>query len=101
MNCVLCNLGQHSFCFSQKYNGIDFEYRDRRWLNYMCIFSLLIFRKLQVRGDRNECSQTESACCCSEWFAKCKRLHWSKKTTRIMALNDDGGSGGDDDDDDY
>jgi hypothetical protein len=39
--------------------------------------------------------------CCSEWFAKCKRLHWSKKTTRIMTLDDDdGGGGGDDDDDD-
>jgi hypothetical protein len=39
-----------------------------------------------------------SPSCCSERFAKCKRLHWSKKTTRMMALNEDG-SGGDDDDD--
>jgi hypothetical protein len=67
----------------------------------MCIFSLLIFRKLQARGYRNDCREMRAPCCCSEWFAKCRRLHWSKKTTRIMALNDDdGGGGGDDEDDD-
>jgi hypothetical protein len=45
-----------------------------------------------------------SPSCCSEWFAKCKRLHWSKKTISMMALNDDdddGSGGGGDDDDDY
>jgi hypothetical protein len=60
----------------------------------MCIVSLLIFCKLQVRGDRDDCRQMGSPCSCSEWFAKCKRLHWSKKTTRMMALNDDDGGGG-------
>jgi hypothetical protein len=64
----------------------------------MCMFSLLIFRKLQARGDRNDCRQTEAPSCCSKRFAKCKRLHRSKKTTRMMALNDD--DGGEDDDDD-
>jgi hypothetical protein len=67
----------------------------------MCIFSLLIFRKLQARGDRNDYRQMGSPCCCSEWFAICKRLHWSKKTTRIMALNDDDDDDDDDDADDY
>jgi hypothetical protein len=54
MNCVLFNLGLQIFLLSQEYNGIDFEYGDHRWMIYMCKFSLLIFRKLQVRGDRNE-----------------------------------------------
>jgi hypothetical protein len=49
MNYVLRNLGLHSFCvLSEKYDGINFEYRDQRWMNYMCIISLLTFRKLQV-----------------------------------------------------
>jgi hypothetical protein len=65
----------------------------------MCIFSLLIFRKLQARGNRNDCRQTVPPCCCSEWFAICKRLHWSKKA-RMMALNDDDRGGGGDDEDD-
>jgi hypothetical protein len=64
-------------------------------------FLLLIFCKLQARGDRNECSQMVSPCCCSEWFAKCKRLHWSKKATRMMAIIDDGGDDDDDNDVDY
>jgi hypothetical protein len=38
-------------------------------------------------------------CCCSEWFAKCKGIHWSKKTTRMIALNDDNDDDDDDDDD--
>jgi hypothetical protein len=67
----------------------------------MCIFSLLIFCNLQARSDRNECRQMRAPCCCSVWFAKCKRLHWSKKKTRMMALNDDGGDDDDDNDVDY
>jgi hypothetical protein len=39
-------------------------------------------------------------CCCSEWFAKCIRLHWLKKTTRMIALNDDNDEDDDDDVDD-
>jgi hypothetical protein len=67
----------------------------------MCIFSLLIFCKLQARGDRNECSQMESPCCCTECFAKCKRLHCSNKTKGMMAINDDGGDDDDDNGVDY
>jgi hypothetical protein len=39
-------------------------------------------------------------CCCSDLFAKYKRIEWLKKSTRMISLNDDDGGGGDDDDDD-
>jgi hypothetical protein len=67
----------------------------------MCILSHLIFCKLQARGDRNECRHRQTKCCCSEWFAKCKRLHWSKKHDKNDALKYDDGGGGDDDGDNY